>query len=225
MDGSGQELKLPAKFQTIDILCVVSDNYPDLSFQARQFLKTQATEIIQPPFVMDIFTLDVMTEMLDSPLYFLSYVNRRAVYSEKVMASHELVILSQHLKRNLWVEKQYNFVLFEDDIGADLDVAMLVRRDNVPGKRTPDGILTRIANTSVGKLLKQIEAQPVPPMIDLGFVLLTLSEDAVVGISDALETTARKARRDGKNHDISVPLVEANEGLTIHCNDDPISPI
>jgi hypothetical protein len=60
-------------------------------------------------------------------------------------------------------------------------------------------------------------------MIDLGFVLLTLSENAVVGISDALETTGRKARRDGKNHDISVPLVEANEGLTIRCNDDPIS--
>ena len=223
VDGTGQELKLPEKFKTIDILCVVSDNYPALSFQARQFLKLQTTEVIQPPFVMDIFTLDVMTEMLDSPLYFLSYINRRAIYSEKVMASHELVILSLHIKRNLWVEKQYNFVLFEDDIEADLDLAMSVRRDNVPGKRTPDGILTRIANTAVGKLLKQIDAQPVPPMIDLGFVLLTLSENAVFGISEALETTARKARRDGKNHDISVPLVEANEGLTIHCNDDPIS--
>jgi len=28
---------------------------------------------------MDIFTLDVMTEMLDSPLYFLSYIERRAM--------------------------------------------------------------------------------------------------------------------------------------------------
>ena len=223
VDGGGEELTLPKNFKTIDILCVVSDNYPALSFQARQFLTIQTSEVIQPPFVMDIFTLDVLTEMLDSPLYFLSYVNRRALYSDKVMASHELVILSQHLKRNLWVEEQYNFVLFEDDIGADLDVAMSVRRDRVPGKRTPDGILTRIANTALGRLLKQIEAQPVPPMIDLGFVLLTLSENAVVGISDALETTAGKARRDGKNHDISVPLVEANEGLTIHCNDDPIS--
>lgn len=223
IDGSRHELTLPEQFKTIDILCVVSENYPALSFQARQFLKIQATEVIQPPFVMDIFTLDVMTEMLASPLYFLSYVNRRAAYSEKVMASHELVILSQHLKRNLWVEKQYNWVFFEDDIGADLDVAMSVRRDNIPGKRTPDGILTRTANTAIGKILKEIEAQPVPPMIDLGFELLTLSENAAVGISDALETTARKARRDGKNHDISVPLVEVNEGLTIHCNDEPIS--
>ena len=223
VDGSGQELKLSENFKTIDILCVVSDNYPALSFQARQFLKIQTSEVIPPPFVMDIFTLDVMTEMLDSPLYFLSYLNRRAVYFDKVMASHELVVLSQHLKRNLWVEEQYNFVLFEDDIVADLDVAMSVRRDGVPGKRTPDGIMTRIANTAVGRLLKQIEAQPVPPMIDLGFVLLTLSENAVVGISHGLQTTAGKARRDGKNHDISVPLAEANVGLTIHCNDDPIS--
>jgi hypothetical protein len=81
---------------------------------------------------MDIFTLDVMTEMLDSPLYFLSYVNRRVGYSDKLMASHEMVILSQHLKRNLWIEKKYKMVLLEDDIGADLDVAMSVRRDQCP---------------------------------------------------------------------------------------------
>ncbi len=28
-------------------------------------------------------------------------------------------------------------ILLEDSIVADLDVAMYVRRDNVPGKRTP----------------------------------------------------------------------------------------
>src|SRR6266496_4255554 len=80
---------------------------------------------------MDIFTLDVMTEMLDSPLYFLSYVNRRAGYYHKLLASHELVILSYHLKRNLWLKKEYNFILLEDDFLVDLDVAMSVRRDNI----------------------------------------------------------------------------------------------
>jgi len=80
---------------------------------------------------MDIFTLDVMTEMLESPLYFLSYVDKRTGYADKIIASHELVLISQHLKRNLWFEDKYDTILLEDDILADLDVAMSVRRDNV----------------------------------------------------------------------------------------------
>lgn len=221
--GNGKVVNVPEKFKTIEILCVVSDNYPALSFQARQFLKFQTTEVIQPPFVMDIFTLDVMTEMLDSPLYFLSYVDRRAGYYDKLLASHELVILSYHLKRNLWLKKEYNFILLEDDFLVDLDVAMSVRRDNIPGERTPDGILTRLAKSVLGRILKEIEARPDPGTLDFGFMLLTLSEDGVVEISKAIEKIARKARGDGQNHDLTVPMGKATAGLTVHCNDEPIS--
>ena len=140
---------------------------------------------------MDIFTLDVMTEMLDSPLYFLSYVNRRAGYYDKLLASHELVILSYHLKRNLWLKKEYNFILLEDDFLVDLDVAMSVRRDKIPGERTPDGILTRLAKSVLGRILKEIEARPDPGTLDFGFMLLTLSEDGVV------EQSNRKDRKKG----------------------------
>jgi len=223
VDGHGRDIEVAQTLKTIDILCVVSDNYPSLSFQARQFLKFQTTDVIQPPFVMDIFTLEVMTEMLDSPLYFLSYVNRRVGYSDKLMASHEMVILSQHLKRNLWIEKKYQMVLLEDDIGADLDVAMSVRRDNVPGQPTPDGILTRIANTVIGRILKEIEARPDPGTVDFGFMLLTLGEYGVIEISKAIETIARKARADGQSHDLTVPMGKATAGLTVQSNDEPIS--
>jgi SEC-C motif/Nuclease-related domain len=220
---NAQVVRVPQKLKCAYILCVVSDNYPALSFQARQFLKFHTDERIRPPFVMDTFTLDVMTEMLESPLYFLSYVDKRTAYSDKLMAPHELVLLSHHLKRNLWFDEKYDMVLLEDDISADLDVAMAVRRDNVPGRRTPDGVLTRIANTAVGRMLKEIEARSDPATIDLGFRLLTLSEHAVVKLSEAIDMIAKRARQDGKSHDASVPLNEAAAGLTIHCNDEPIS--
>ena len=216
---NSQELRIPKEFKNIYIFCVVSDNYPALTFQARQFLTIQETNVIRPPFVMDIFTLDVMTEMLESPLYFLSYVDRRTGYADKLIASHELVLLSQHLKRNLWFEDKYDTVLLEDDISADLYVAMSVRRENVPGKRTPDGILTRIASTSVGKLLKEIEMRAEPETLDLGFLLLTLAENAILKISKAIDVMTERARHDGQGHDVSIPLDEGGAGLTIHCND------
>ena len=80
---NSQELNVPKEFKNIYIFCVVSDNYPALAFQARQFLSIQKTDVIRPPFVMDIFTLDVMTEMLESPLYFLSYVDSVPVMPTK----------------------------------------------------------------------------------------------------------------------------------------------
>jgi hypothetical protein len=57
---------------------------------------------------------------------------------------HELTLLSTHLKYNLWVGQDYDFVSLGDDIGIHLDAAMIVRREGVPGARSPDGILTRL---------------------------------------------------------------------------------
>ncbi len=102
-DVNGNAVTLPTSLKRIYVICLISDHYPALSFQARQFLKFPATDTISPPFVMDVFALDAMTEMLSSPLQFLSYVDRRTGYTDRLMASHELTILSYHLKKNLWL--------------------------------------------------------------------------------------------------------------------------
>lgn len=155
-DVNGNEIKIQRNFKEIYIFCVVSDHYPALSFQARQFLKYETSENIKPPFIMDIFYLDVMAEMLNSPLYFLSYVNRRTQYADRVNSMNELTILSYHLKKNLWLDDEYDFVHLHDSIAADLDVAMMTRREGLPGKATPEGILTQNKDTVVAKIIKQI---------------------------------------------------------------------
>ncbi len=91
------------------------------------------------------------------------------------------------------------------------------------GKRTPEGILTRIAKTSVGRILKEIETRADPQTLDLGFMLLTLGENALLKVSKAIDLITARARRDTQSHDVSVPLDEAGAGLTIHCNDEPLS--
>lgn len=222
VDGEGRKVALPISLKEIYVICVVSEHYPALSFQVHHFLKHDTTAVIRAPFVMDVFTLDAMTEMLESPLHLLSYLDKRTSYSERVMAGHENTILSYHLKRNLWLEKNLDFVLLGDDISADLDVAMSVRRDGIPGQRTPDGLLTRIPNTRVGKLLGEIEFNPKPEILEFGLMLLTLSEDACLKISDGIDRIARLAQRDGKSHDLTIGLEDAGCGLVIHCNGDPL---
>lgn len=221
-DGNAKEIAISTPIKEVYVLCVVSDHYPALSFQTRQFLQYEATDGISPPFVLDVFTLDAMTEMLQSPLQLLSYIDRRTRYSDKLMASHELTILSYHLKQNLWLSDEHDMVTLDDDISTDLDIAMLARRGEIHAKETPDGILTRFAATTLGRFVKGIEARPDPGTIDLGFMLLTLGEETVVEVSRGIEELAKRARADGKGHDLTVGLGKGGTGFTVHCNNDPI---
>jgi SEC-C motif-containing protein/nuclease-like protein len=218
--SDSRTVRLPPAFKEIYIMCVVSDHYPALAFQAREFLKYNSDDVVRPPFVLDVFALDAIAEFLHSPLRFLSYVNRRVNNAESVLASNEMVILGYHLARNLWVEKGLDSLFLADDFSAELDVAMAARREGLSGARTPDGILTRLGLTRVGRIIEQIEASPQPGPLALGFMLLTLSEDAVRDLGSSIERLAKQAIRDHRCHDITIGLDEGASGLTIHCNDE-----
>jgi hypothetical protein len=222
IDDTGCELKIERSFFEIYPFCVVSDHYPALSFQARQFLNFNETEVIKPPFIMDVFFLDVATEFLKSPLRFLSYINRRTNYNDKIFSNNELAILSYHLKKNLWFTDQYTMIHLDEDISAELDLAMLVRRYGLPGDATPEGILTKFNNTTVGDLITQIEEQEDSGTIDLGFLLLNLNEDTVHQINKTIDHIAGLTRKDHKNHDFTLSFDSLSTGLTIHCNYDSI---
>lgn len=222
LDGNGNEIAINRNLKEIFPFCVVSDHYPALSFQASQFLEQKPTNIIKPAFVMDIFFLDVATEMLSTPLYFLSYVNRRTFFSDKILFSNEMAVLAYHLKQNLWVESEYAMKHIADDFCASLDVAMLVRREGIPGNKTPDGILTMYKTTHFGKLIEDIELQNNAATLDLGFLLLKLSSDTIETINGGITKLIELGKDDGKNHDLTLIICEDGSGLTIHCNDNSL---
>jgi hypothetical protein len=99
---------------------------------------------------------------------------------------------------------------------------MMVRREGAPGPRTPDGILTRLKGTRVGEIVRAIESRPDPGTINLGFALLMLAENAVVNLSNVIDRMARQSGIDGRHHDLTMPMGESGEGLTVHCNTAPI---
>lgn len=219
LNSSGTEISLLHPPKEILIFNVVSEHYPALAFQARQFLKYQTSTEIRAPFVMDVFLLDALTEMLNTPLRLLSYAKLRVDNIERLTMSHELTALGFHLKRNLWLEPEFDMVMLEDDIAIDLDLAMTVRRDNVSGAHTPEGILTRLAGTQFEHLLHQIEGSAEPATIELGFLLLTLGEDTCRNIDQGLNAIMRRTRADGKTHDFTIGGDYG--GIAFHCNSAP----
>ena len=199
-------------------LCAISDHYPALAHQARHLIQTQQQNGIKAPFVLDIFMIDEMTEVLPSPLYFLSYVDRRVSYDDRVMASNEHVLFAYHLKKNLWLDSDVAGASLMDDWAVELDVAMLARRTGVPGAKVPKGILTAPRRRQFGELLKRIENSDEPVVIALGLFLLTMGEQAVTECNRGIDKIVTKARRDGRTHDFSMGMKGSSEGLTLHCS-------
>ena len=222
-DCHSHRVQLPRSLDVVYPLCVVSDHYPALSAQVRTFLSYEQDNVITPPIVLDLFALDVITEMLPSPIRFLSYVDRRVSYGKRVFAHHELTILAYHLKHNLWLDDSTDYSYFHDDFSIALDIAMMVRREGVPGESTPDGILTRFVQTEIGRIARTIEERPEPITIDLALFILQLSEQSVVDLSEEVSLARRRTRVDGRNHDVSIGFGELGMGITLHCNNDPIA--
>ena len=221
VDDKGKEVHLPPSIKEVFLFSLVSEHYPALAFQASQFLKFQTTDVIRPPFVIDVFLLDTLTEMLTTPLRFLSYVKLRVAASDKLMSGHELTVLGYHLKQNLWLDEKFDTVILEDSIAQDLDTAMLVRRDNQPGDDTPVGILTKLRGTRYERLIKEIETKADPATLELGFHLLSMDEDSCMNVHRVLETITRKAQLDGNRHDVTLASSTPPCGVSLHCNPTP----
>jgi hypothetical protein len=220
---SGAEIATGRKPKIIFPICVVSDHYPALAFQARQFLQTTVTESIQSPLVTDVFAVDVFAEMLNSPLQLLNYLALRARFGDKLSASNELTTLGFHLTHNLWIDGEHDHVDLGNDFTADLDIAMLARRNELPGEKIPKGILTRFEKLNVGRLVSQIEIAASPELTGLGLLLLQLSQQTAKFLSNGLDQIARRAKSDGKNHDVSIAIGGNRSGITVHCNELPES--
>jgi len=217
MAEDGSKLQIP-ELRHVYIMCAVSDHYPVLTVQARQFLNYETDAVIHPPLVADLFLIDVMAEMLASPLRLLSYIDRRVEYAERVHGTNELAILGYHLSQNLWFEDESGIAMVADECSLDLDTAMTVRREGIPGTATPKGILTKFSGTHVARMIDKIEHEAHPDLVDLGFLLLDINGDTVKQLDRGMKDIARRTRHDGRAHDFTLGFGTGDAGLTIHCN-------
>lgn len=214
--SNGKTIHAPAGIVAVYPICIVADHYPGLSMQAGQFLRTQSSETLAPPVVTDVFALDVITEILSSPLQLLSYLNLRSRFNDRLIVTNELTVLAYHLRHNLWVDDKVDMLALDESFNGALDIAMLARRDGVSGGPTPDGILTRYQALTAGRILAELDDQDSVLPADLGLLLLQLNEKGLETLSDGIERIMAAAKSDGNSHDFSIAF--ASTGLTIHCN-------
>lgn len=216
-DGRAPDL---SKIELVYPICVLADHYPALAMQARSFLKSTTDCLIGAPLVCDLFLIDVVAEMLPSPLRFLSYITLRAQFGEKLLVTNELATFGYYLRHSLWVDDAHDMMLLDDSVASDLDAAMTVRREGLPGNDTPKGILTKLKDTRLGKIVAEVEHDPNQFAVGMGLSILEMGEESVRKMSSALDLMIRDAGRTGRHHDLTIPLQHRDAGLSIHVNTD-----
>jgi hypothetical protein len=221
VDRSGLEVAIADRLRLVFPVCVVSDHYPALAFQARQFLKTTVSVSIQAPLVTDVFAFDAIAEMLDTPLQFINYLTLRARFADKLFVPNELTSLGFHLTQNIWVDSEFDLISLDETLASQLDIAMLSRRDGAPGDKTPKGILTRYAGLHIGRIIDEIESTASPSLTDLGLILLQLGSKTAKLLSAGINRIIQDARHDGRLHDFSTVPSDGFPGLTFHCSSLP----
>ncbi|SDE01933.1 nuclease-related domain-containing protein [Paraburkholderia lycopersici] len=217
--ADGSEINLP-NITEIFMFCVVSDHYPALSFQTLQFLKTREVCRVRAALVTDVFLIDVVTELLPTPLQFLSFIARRARYAGRLLAAQELTILAYHLKHNLWLEDSTTMLQIAEDFTAGVDIAMMVRRRGLAGDATPEGFMTRFEGKTLGRIVRQIETRPEPAILEQGFQLLEMSGETFDNLSRIIDQQARRAAQDDKPHDVTMMFGDGS-GFTVVCTAEP----
>ena len=217
----GEIIELPRTYNTIFPICVVSDHYPALASQARQFLKPTVNDVLKHPFVTDVFFIDTLTEMLPSPLHIFDYLLKRSNYGNSIVINHELSTLAVYINKNLYFQDEFQLVMLDDNVTCDLELAMMARRDNLKDiPFTPDGLLTKFKNTHVGNLINQVSFSIEEKLQQIGLHLLSLDEEALNFINEAIEKMLGQFSIDKKNHDLTIPIYQSQTGITIHCNAD-----
>ena len=212
------DVHLPHSIKEVFLLTILSDHYPALSVQVRHFLNRRDNADINTPLVVDIFALDVITEFLDNPLYFLSYLKRRSQYSQRIIAVQELTILAQHLSSNLWIKPDIDLMLLDGEFCDDLNRAIVRRRCFGEIHSIPTGILTMMTDKIVGKILESIRANDDPIIFEIGLKLLEMSSRSLEEFSQGCSKIIQRTIHDTLIHDFSMSMSEGKFGLTVHSN-------
>lgn len=132
-DEDGNPLVLDRGFSQINPICIVAEHYPSLSIQAQYFLKEDAANRkITSPLISDVFFIDTLATVLQSPLLLFDFVERRCKYGLKMLSNGEIDTLGCYLEGGMDVGKNSDRIFVESDFAIKIDAIMTARYEHSP---------------------------------------------------------------------------------------------
>lgn len=198
---------------------VLLDHYPALLFQTRLMLKKQSCVGTAAPFVTDIFALDTMAELLESPLHFLHYVMQRERHPNLIQANQEHELLSLYLQQGLAFAEEVTLVQVMEDVAGPVDLAMFVRRDGAHGPRCPQGLMDDLEDSLLGRMIADIVQEVTADAVSMALVLLDAAHTpgTIQDVDRKVEKCMQRVAVGEKYSVYSFFLSHVSAGVTIMC--------
>ena len=207
-------LNLENKFKKIIPICLISENFPSLSYQVKDFLKQNFNKEIGRAYVIDIFFLDILCEYLDSPIMFLNFIGRRLRYWENLSIADECIALGYHLSNNLYFKDEGAFYALGGDSAIDLGVDFIKRRENLNYDLIDFKLLGLHTSGTLGEIVKQKNINLKLEHLELFDSLLIASEDSWHGINKAIQEIYSRYDADRRFHSAALQVQIHKFGFT-----------
>lgn len=198
---NGDELKLNNQIADCYIMCVVTNAYPSLTFQAHSMLEKNDNDPF--PIVINLFDLDILTYYLQDPYDFLYYIRQRSDLAQYPLAQEEIEFLGYHLMRKLWKIENSDFLIIDPSFGQLISKNYIAHKLWMP--LTDDDLKKQYCNPDREQLLNNIKKYPILETPDIIFTLLDISWDSRNDLINFIKTTIEKTKLDDKIHDFRLP--------------------
>jgi len=163
-------------------LVVLSDHFPALTYLGNHLIKRKSG---RDPLILGLFFLEVMLSVLNHPVDALYYLQQRARFFERVMASSEFDLLGYHLAQKLYVPDDVHFMSTEHSFGSDLDDYFSA----MEAGRTPSVSFRRLEERvevpMIASLISALKAGP-PELAGTAIEVLDFSGGALQRMADTI---------------------------------------
>lgn len=211
-DERGEFIELRQEIYEIYPMCILGTPIPSLPSLIKDFLERQELRNTRFPYILDIFLLDMMAEMLESPLFFMDFLNQRTD-CQKYMSENEIEVLGYYLTTGFPEYKDCTQIMLHADFASSLDLAFLTRR---VGKEVGlkqyqiEGFINKFKGTIFEDLIYKIQSES--DLIEFGFFLLKFDNDFI----DKIEEEMKKIKyRTDKELQMNFCIDSYSIGVTI----------
>ena len=222
-DKKGNAIELEQPIDDAYIVCITGDHYPMLPLQTALYLRKGESDPY--PATMSVFDLDVLSFYLNDPFELLYYMRQRTVYAFDFWSVSEKALLAFHLMSKLMPHGGPDRILVDQGAAQLIDSNFSAAKGYWGESRASNNLFRQWNNEAFARLVSTVKRMGQAGLVDAIFFLNDLAGSRGDTLIKGIEKIKRATLRDGKIHDLSIPMPAEKRGVSFVSFPEPQSDI
>jgi len=217
---NGSEIILDDSINDVYIICVTSDHYPAVMYQAKTFLKKGESD--PSPIVINVFDLDILAYYLKCPFEFLYYLRQRVSLHEHFMGQSEIDLLAYHLNQKLFPLKDESGRTIDcalvEGMGQLIDAHFPSARGHAPKTKAMQRLHAKWANPDFQEMVDHLKKSKQPGFTDAIFYLFDLAGKGADQFINEVKALKERCLRERKSLRFHMATNDGKSGICYVCD-------